>query len=83
MAEGFRGKGHAYPTCSLGLHLAFPERKSPASVGHSEGTVDEKGEMEEVTLNAIKHTHTHTQGVNGQLEIVSMKSFASHLHLSR
>jgi hypothetical protein len=61
MAEGFRGKGHAYPTCSLGLHLAFPERKSPEpSVGHREGTVDEKGEMEEDTVNAIKHTHTHT-----------------------
>jgi hypothetical protein len=27
---------------------------------HREGTVDEKGEMEEDTVNDIKHTHTHT-----------------------
>jgi len=58
MAEGFRGKSHAYSTCSLGLHLAFPERKSPETQRRHSG---QNGEMEEDTVNAIKHTHTHTR----------------------
>jgi hypothetical protein len=82
--RGVQRQGSCLSHLLIRAASCFSRKEIPrASVGHREGTVDEKGEMEEDTVNAIKHTHTHTQGVNGQLEIVSMKSFASHLHLSR
>jgi hypothetical protein len=82
--RGVQRQGSCLSHLLIRAASCFSRKEIPrASVGHREGTVDKKGEMEEDTVNAIKHTLTHTQGVNGQLEIVSRKSFASHLHLSR